>query len=654
MSSKRVRASSWRTGFARRAWLAGALAVGLAACWPTAAPADLGAWRFQTAPQLQPPHVQVLTSEKGTAPGLLFLDPFKDFAVTTPQIGQSGALILDDAGHPVWFRPAPSGEEAVDFQTQTYHGRPVLTWWQGGLVLPPSTPAGVPEPGGTFYVYDQHYRQVKKITAQNGFIADPHELILTPAGTALFPAVKEVSADLSAYGGSPAGQYEDNAIQEVDLKTGKLLFQWDFASHVPLSDAEVPAPTIPSVTWDPYHVNSIDLDASGHMLVSARDTWALYEIGHKRGELVWRLGGKSSSFALGANADFSWQHDARFLPGNELSLFDDSCCSLPSGKPARFARGLVLKLSPSRHTATVARSYTHDPGLDVPTQGSMQTLVNGDVFIGWGQQPLYSEYTAAGRLLYDARLPDADESYRTRRLSWVGKPEAKPSIAARRGVTATTVYASWNGATRVASWEVLAGSSRTHLLKVRAVARNGFETAVRLRSTRRFYRVKALDARGRVIGTSVAVKATKAPVATTAARTSIGVRKTKLGSVLANASGHVLYLFARDPKSRSACSGTCAKTWKPMIASGNLSAAAGSGVKLALLGSIRRTDGTVQIVYDHHPLYTNVADKKAGDMHGEGANEFGARWYVVNTSGSSVKPKQAGGVPVCNPLCGGY
>jgi predicted lipoprotein with Yx(FWY)xxD motif len=628
--------------------------AGLLACWPAAAPADLGAWRFQTASQLEPPHVQVLTREKGTAPGLLFLDPFKDFAVTTPQIGQSGALILDDAGNPVWFRPAPRGEETVDFQTQTYHGRPVLTWWQGGLILPPSTPAGTPEPGGAFYVYDQHYRQVKKITAQNGFIADPHELLLTPAGTALFPAVKEVSADLSAYGGSPAGQYEDNAIQEVDLKTGKLVFQWDFASHVPLSESEVPAPTIPSVTWDPYHVNSIDLDASGHMLVSARDTWALYEIGHKRGELVWRLGGKNSSFALGAEADFSWQHDARFLTGNELSLFDDSCCSLPSGKPARFARGLVLKLSPGRHTARVARSYTHDPGLDVPTQGSMQTLANGDVFIGWGQQPLYSEYTAAGRLLYDARLPGADESYRTLRLSWVGEPGTKPSIAARRGATATTVYASWNGATRVASWEVLAGASRQHLVEVRTVARRGFETAIRVRSHGKFFRVKALDAGGKVLRASRAVTAKKAPTATVAAGTSIGVRSTKLGSVLATSSGHVLYLFAKDPRNRSACSGACARTWKPMPASGKLSAAARSGVKIALLGSIRRTDGTLQIVYDHHPLYTNVADKKAGDMHGEGANEFGARWYVVNTSGSSVKPKHAGGVPVCNPLCGGY
>jgi predicted lipoprotein with Yx(FWY)xxD motif len=630
--------------------LAGMFVLGLLAVSPGAASADLRAWSFQTAPQLQPPQVEVLTSRKGTASGLMFLDPFKDFAVTTPQIGQSGALILDEAGHPVWFRPAPSGQEIVDFRTQTYQGRPVLTWWQGSLILPPASPAGVPEPGGAFYIYNQHYREVKRITAQNGFIADPHELLLTPRGTAIFPAVKDVSADLSAYGGSATGQYEDNAIQEIDLKTGKLVFQWDMASHIPLSEAEVTPAPAPAVVWDPYHINSIDTDAHGHLLLSARDTWGVYEISHRDGHVIWRLGGKNSTFATGANADFSWQHDARFRAGNEITLFDDSCCNLPAGKPARFARGLVLRLDASKKTASVVRSYTHAPGLDVPTQGSMQTLPNGNIFVGWGQQPLYSEYTAAGKLLYDVRLPDADESYRTLRLPWVGKPLTKPSVVVRRSGAKSVVAVSWNGATAVASWRVLSGRRTGPLAAVDTVARHGFETTVRLTSRRARFEVKALDAKGHVIGTSAVVKPTMAPKAILAAAgTSVGTHKTKLGSVLATSSGHVLYLFTGR-----ACSGSCAKTWKPVAARGVISAAAKSGVSQSLLGTTRRSDGTIQVVYRHHPLYTNVADTKAGDMHGEGANEFGGRWYAVNTKGNSVKPKKSGGVPVCNPLCGGY
>ncbi|HEY5318212.1 MAG TPA: arylsulfotransferase family protein, partial [Solirubrobacteraceae bacterium] len=642
-------------GLVRLASLVCVVAIGWLASTAGTASADLGAWKFQTAPGLQPPHVQVLTSRKGIGDGLVFVGPFKDFAVTTPQVGQSGDLILDNAGDPVWFHPAPTGQEDVDFQTQTYQGKPALTFWQGSLILPPATPAGVPEAGGAFYIYDQHYRELRKITAQDGFIADPHELILTPQDTAIFPAVKDVTANLSAYGGSATGEYEDNAIQEINLKTGKLVFSWDMASHVPLSEAEVTAPPAPAVVWDPYHINSIDMDSSGHLLVSARDTWTLYEISHDSGSVIWQLGGKNSTFAIGPNADFSWQHDARFLPDGEISMFDDSCCNLPVGKPARFARGLVLSLDTSNNTASVVRSYTHSPGLDVPTQGDMQTLPNGNVFIGWGQQPLYSEYTAAGKLLYDARLPDADESYRTLRLPWVGKPVTKPSVAVRRSGTRTTVYASWNGATQVTAWEVLAGPRRGKLVRVSTVARRGFETAIRVRSRRRRFQVRALGARGRVLGTSSVVGPTKAPRATAAASgTSIGTHKTKLGSVLATSSGHVLYLFAKDAKNRSECSGACAKTWKPVVASGRLSALSRSGVDAKLLGTIRRSDGRTQVVYDGHPLYTNVADTKAGDMHGEGANEFGGRWYAVNAKGKAVKPKKSGGVPVCNPLCGGY
>jgi predicted lipoprotein with Yx(FWY)xxD motif len=627
------------------------LVVGLLACLPAPASADLGAWKFQTAPQLQPPQVQVLTSKKGVGSGLVFLDPFKDPLLTTPQVGQSGALILDNAGDPVWFQPAPSGQYVIDFQTQTYLGKPVLTWWQGGLIVPPETPAGVPEPGSAFYIYNQHYREIKKITAQDGFIADPHELILTKQGTAIFPAAKDVTANLAPYGGSATGQYEDNEIQEINLKTGKLVFHWDMAQHVPLSDAEVPVPTASSVVWDPYHINSIEADSSGHLLVSARDTWTLYEISHKTGAVDWQLGGKDSTFTLGQNADFSYQHDARFVTGNEISMFDDSCCNLPLGKPTAFAHGLVLKLNTSTKTASVVHSYGHNPGLDVTTQGNLQTLADGNVFIGWGQQPFYSEYTAAGKLLYDVRIPDADSTYRVLRLPWVGKPLTKPSIAVRRSGAKATVLASWNGATQVTSWEVLAGSGRHRLGAVRVLARHGFETTIRVKSKLAFFEVKALGAAGRVLGTSAAVKPTAPKALAATAATSVGTRKTsKLGSVLATSSGHILYLFAKDAKDKSECTGSCAKTWKPLVASGKLSAVSGSGVNAKLLGTIKGR----QVVYDGHPLYTNVADTAAGDMHGEGANEFGGHWYVVNTKGSAVKPKAAGGVPVCNPLCGGY
>jgi predicted lipoprotein with Yx(FWY)xxD motif len=647
-----------RANMVRRGLAACGVAIGVIAVSPGAASAALGAWKFQSAPTLSPMKVDVLTNDHGTASGDIFLAPLKDFAVSTPLIGQPGPLILDNQGNPLWFHPIPISQQPLDFQTQTYQGKPVLTWWQGPLILPPASPAGVPEPGqGAFYVYDQHYKQIKKITGQNGFTADPHEFLITPQGTAIFPAVKDVTADLSAFpNGSATGQYEDNAIQEVDLKTGKLVFQWDMGTHVPLSQSQIGIPPVSGAVWDPYHVNSIALDSTGkHLLISARSTWGIYEVNHdSTGNIVWTLGGKDSTFTFGTNADFSYQHDARFVSNTEVSLFDDSCCNLPVGKPTRFARGLVLKLDPTAKTASLVSAYTHSPGLDVPTQGSFQLLSNGNVFLGWGQQPLYSEYTAKGKLLYDVRMPDANESYRTLRQPWVGLPQTKPSVVVRRAAGQVTLYTSWNGATSVASYKVLAGPGRKRLTTVKTVARRGFETVVRFRSNRAKFEVQALGTTGKLLATSALVKPTKPVSATASAGTSVKTKSTaKLGKVLATSSGLSLYLYGKDAKNKSNCSGACAKTWKPLLVSGKVSAVARSGVNSKLLGTIKRSDGKTQLVYNRHPLYTFAQDKKSGDLHGENADDFGAHWFLVNTKGNSVKPK-AGGVGVCNPLCGGY
>jgi hypothetical protein len=496
---------------ARRGLAACSLAIGLAATAPAVASADLGAWKFQTAPTVQPMKVQVLTSNPGMAPGDIFTAPFHNFAVSTPLTGQPGTLILDSKGNPIWFRSVPAGQEALDFKTQTLNGKPVLTWWQGPLNLPPKSPAGVPVIGqGAFFVYDQHYKLITKIRGQNGWTADPHELLLTPQGTAIFPAVKEVTADLTKFHGSATGRFEDNAIQEVDLKTGKLVFSWDMGAHVPLSQAQVAVP--PLGVWDPYHINSIDEDTTGgHLLVSARNTWGVYEISHKSGDVIWQVGGTGETIKPGANADFSWQHDAKFLPNNQISLFDDSCCNVPFGKPTRFARGLVLKIDSTAKTAAYVTSYTHNPGLDVSTQGNMQTLPNGNVFVGWGQQPVFSEYSAKGKLLYDVSMPSANESYRTVRQAWVGKPRNRPSVIVHRVGRRVTLYVSWNGATDVTRWKVLGGPSKSKLKTIKTAGRRGFETTIRFKSTRLKFEVKALSAKRKVLGTSALVKPTKPP-----------------------------------------------------------------------------------------------------------------------------------------------
>lgn len=477
---------------------------------PTVATAGSAA-SYISAPKLHPPKVSIAVSRPGRAGGDIFIDPFRNSA--KPLVGEPGPLILDDKGNPIWFHPLPEGEEAVDFMTQTYRGKPVLTWWQGEIAVPPrftNLPEGSPEPGARYYVYNQHYKRIATVRAQNGWTADLHEFTITPRGTALFIAYKSVPANLTPYGGPGNGQVEDAEIQEVSLKTHKLLFAWDMLKHVPLSAAEVAAPT--RGIWDAYHMNSVQELPGGKLLVSARNTWAIYEISKKSGKVLWQIGGKNGSFKLPAQARFYWQHDARLQHGNQLSMFDDGCCNLlPTGLgPAeQSAHGLVLKLNFAKHKAALLRQYAHTPSIDVPSQGNVERLGNGNVFIGWGQLPYYSEYTSSGKLLYSVSLPQADESYRAFRLPWRGLPTSKPSAVALREGKHTTIYASWNGATEVKRWKVFAASSAKRLKAMvrsgKAAAEHasrGFQTTIRVRGNRHLYEVQAVASSGRALGTS--------------------------------------------------------------------------------------------------------------------------------------------------------
>ncbi|QKV90690.1 aryl-sulfate sulfotransferase [Streptomyces sp. NA02950] len=468
--------------------------------------------------------VTVTTRRPGTAPGHIFVAPY---TIESTMIGQTGSLISDDAGNPIWFRPLSSTSlQNADFKVQTYHdsrtgaSQPVLTWWQGSIAIPPrytNLPGGAPEPGGCYYIYDSHYRLFRTVSAHNGFNADEHEFILTRRGTALFIASRTVPMDLRPYGGPEDGAILDSEVQEVDLATGKLVFSWDMLRHVNPADSEVPASDASSSggVWDAYHLNSIDENDKGELLISSRNMWAIYNISRKSGKIRWQLGGKKSDFTFAPNARFYWQHDARFRPGNRISMFDDGCCNQPDGTPEQQSHGLILNLDARTHRATVDRSYYHDPALFAPSQGNTQALPNGNQFIGWGQESYYSEYAGAGNtentpsrnLLYDVRMPGSDISYRAFRNTWVGTPYYPPKAAARTADGHSVVYASWNGSTQTRAWRVLAGPDpRSLSVVVRHAPRSGFETAVTTRSRGPYFQVKALDASGKVLRASHVVK----------------------------------------------------------------------------------------------------------------------------------------------------
>jgi hypothetical protein len=163
----------------------------------------------------------------------------------------------------------------------------------------------------------------------------------------------------------------------------------------------------------------------------------------------------------------------------------------------------VLKLDMQTKTATLTHQYGQSEGISADYMGDTQPLADGNVFVGWGAEPYLSEFSRSGKLLFEGEFPRPDLSYRTTLEPWVGEPLGSPVGAARGGGDGqTTVYASWNGATGVASWRVLAGGASGHLSAVTQAVRTGFETAIPMRRGYASFEVQALDAAGRVIGTS--------------------------------------------------------------------------------------------------------------------------------------------------------
>jgi EmrB/QacA subfamily drug resistance transporter len=482
--------------------VAGFVAIDFAAAGapgpPIGAYTTAGAYSFVSAPALHPPIVRVATrAEDGSlASGYILLANFYDLT-KPPLVGQSGPLVVDSRLQPVWFRPVPTDVVAGNLSVQRYDGAPVLAWWQGVLSNTGATERG------EVVVVDRHYRTVARLRGADGWIITLHELAIS-GGRAWVTANKNIPMNLTKYGGANNGALVDSAVQEYDLKTGRLLYTWDALDHIPLSDSQTPPPPN-GFPWDAYHVNSISLEPGGRFLVSMRDTWAAYEVDAASGRIQWTLGGKHSSFTFGPGAAFQWQHDVVQHRDGRITLFDDACCQITGAgtylAPAGASRGLELALDHATHRATVVSTYTHG-GLAAAYMGSMQPLAGGNVLVGFGALPFFSEYARSGRLLLDGVLPSPDLTYRARLAQWVGIPTHPPSAVVRTADGRTTVYASWNGSTQLAAWQVLAGASAAHLAPVASALRSGFETAVPVPRSHAVYVVEALDANGRVIGRS--------------------------------------------------------------------------------------------------------------------------------------------------------
>jgi hypothetical protein len=460
--------------------------VGTRKVWPTpnvsSAPSGR-AWDFRSRPDLKPPAVAVTTRARGLAAGHVFISPKLGR-------GQHGPMIVDDMGRPVWFH---NDLYALNFRVQNYRGEPVLTWWEGKAKPRPSV--------GEYVILDTSYREIKRVQAGNGYKGNQHDFLITPQGTALLTVYDMVSWDLSPLGGPVAGRVIEGVAQEVDIETGEVIFEWHSLDHVGVEESYIKR--YYSEQLDYFHINSIDVDDDENLLISARNTSAVYKIDRKSGRVIWRLGGKASDFEMGEGTRTAYQHDARRQDDGTITIFDNGAHPTVHEQ----SRAILLQLDEEEMSATLRREYTSPEKILATSQGNAQLLSNGNVLVGWGSAPFVSEFSQDGELLLNAGFPPECESYRAFRFSWSGHPTEAPALSAKqRSKNRMALHASWNGATEVAAWEVISGPRPNRLQPLGAVPRDGFETAMLAQTTNPYVAVHAKDHSGKILGTSPPVE----------------------------------------------------------------------------------------------------------------------------------------------------
>lgn len=437
---------------------------------------------YASRPDLSPPQVDVIRRAEKTAAGYVFV-------ATMHGPGQRGPMIVDNAGQLVWFRPLQNAM-ATNFGVQRYRGNPVLVWWEGMV----TNGYGL----GEYVLTDTTYTEVGRVRAGNGLKGDLHEFVITPQDTAFLTAYQTVPADLSSVGGAAQGTLLDSVVQEVDIASGRVLFEWRPSDHVALSESYC---SLSDEPFDFFHANSIDVGDDGNLLVSARHTWAVYKIDRISGEIIWRLGGKRSDFTMGPGTTFYWQHDARWGRDRSLTIFDDG-----DGFKAEEteSRGIRLDIDETARSVTLGEQYVHK-GYLAHALGSMQNLSDGGAFVGWGTVPGFSEFSPDGRLRFDAVVAGG-ESYRAFRQTWTGHPIDRPAVALVQVGGSHYAFASWNGSTSLRAWRLNAGATPDALTPRLSVPSTGFETKIPLKKGHGYIAVDALNANGRVLGSVGPIK----------------------------------------------------------------------------------------------------------------------------------------------------
>ncbi|MCJ1386068.1 hypothetical protein MMC17_009193 [Xylographa soralifera] len=438
------------------------------------------------------------------SPGYIFMAPY--------QVAQAGPYLFDNSGNLVWTGFSISGPASShDFRVCEWNGSDHLCMYQGNQALGYARGHGV--------IMDNQFQIVKSVQTGGGLPpADQHDFNTINNGSqALMTIFHPLQYDLTAYNISNGqGYIMEGVFQEVDTMTSDVLFEWRSLSHVDPSESYV----LPNTTdvsgdgltkdtpWDYFHINAVDKSIDGDYLISSRHTETIYKINSTDGSIIWQLGGKKSDFQQDFN--FSYQHDVRFLSENStttiISFFDNAYNGFNGS--AYFSEGKVVAINNSTMNATLLQAFPNPApygpndtsgGLVSASQGNLQMLPNGNAFLGWGSNAFISESTADGTPIFSAYFATTGAlHYRAYKFNFTSYPTDVPALYtyAQNDSAPTAFYASWNGATEVASWTYYGGSSATDMKKLGTSSKNGFETVATQAGYQNFTMVEAVASNG--------------------------------------------------------------------------------------------------------------------------------------------------------------
>lgn len=480
-------------------------------------------WQYRSRPDLSPPRLNItIPATQDVEQGYLFVAPFAGLPDTpSEQHGprQAGPYIFRDNGDLVWSGYGIFSIWSTNFQAGRWDGQDVLFSFEG------DHNPGYGHGHGHITFMDHHYETIQELRAGHHKLVDKHEFKIVDEKTGLIQIYQPVPRDLTPWGASPEQQWIVNAIiQELDIATGEVLFEWASLDHVspdeailPINPGQAGSGYNSSDAWDYFHINSVDKDAEGNYLISARDACSVHKINGTDGNIIWKLDGKDSSFHVPKNATFCFQHHARFLEQYAdveiISLYDNSAHGTEHGgghevHTAPTSSGKIIKLNTTSWEAELVQDYLPPDDLLSKSQGSMQVLPNRNTLVNWGSEGALTEYLSNGTAIFHAYVDSgllgvAVENYRAYRYNWTGFPNEEPAIAALSSDDGTTIYVSWNGDTETKLWRFYVHDDGEYGGKtlLGEVYRTSFETKLQVPQTKLLeVSAEAVDIHGKVLG----------------------------------------------------------------------------------------------------------------------------------------------------------